>query len=338
MDWVLLWGGLLVFIVFMYVALDGFDLGIGVISIVFPKTQDKQQLMQSIAPIWDGNETWLVLGGGALLAGFPLAYAIILPAIYPLLIVMLLALVFRGVAFEYTHRTHTKQHWWYFAFFMGSLAASVAQGMILGTLLQGIVTDGQAYQGGWWDWLTPFTLFCGLALTVSYGLLGCTWAMIKLPADIERRCQRLAKAFALVFVASIFIVSAWLPFKQPWIWQRWFRLSEALNLLFYMIPILSVLFVFLLWRQLANHRGLAAYLCTLTLFFLAFCGFCISLYPYLVPYTLTLWQTASPINSLRFLFVGVALLMPMILAYSAYGYWVFRGKIHPPTFKTKSPK
>ncbi len=326
MDWPLLWAGLLAFIVLLYVILDGFDLGIGILSPFF-KRHEKQQLMDSIAPVWDGNETWLVLGGGALLAAFPLAYAIILPAIYPLLMLMLLGLIFRGVAFEYTHRTHTKQHWWYFSFFIGSLIATFSQGMILGTLLQGIKNNGEAYTGGWWDWLSLFTLFCGLALTISYSLLGATWAMIKTHSPLSTQCTHIAKKLMIGFVLCIGSVSIWLPLKTPHIFQRWFEWQNSF--FFFLIPLLSLLSAWQLWRALKNQAALSAYLLTLSLFVFCFFGFIVSLYPYLVPFSLTLWETASPQNSLQFLFVGVVILLPIILSYTIYNYWVFRGKTPP---------
>jgi cytochrome d ubiquinol oxidase subunit II len=335
MDWPLLWAGLLALIVLLYVILDGFDLGIGILSPFF-KPHEKQQLMDSIAPVWDGNETWLVLGGGVLFAAFPLAYAIILPAIYPLLIWMLLGLIFRGVAFEYTHRTHTKQHWWYFSFFIGSLIATFAQGMILGTLLQGIKNDGHAYIGGWWDWLTPFTLFCGLALTISYSLLGATWGMIKTYVPLSTQCTDIAKKLMIGFIICIGLVSVWLPFKTPQIFQRWLEWQNSG--FFFLIPILSFISTLLLCRALKNKAALSAYLLTLSLFIFSFFGFSVSLYPYLVPFSLTLWETASPQNSLQFLFIGVAVLLPIILSYTAYNYWVFRGKIPPISPKLKPPK
>ena len=207
MDLALVWAGILAFAVLVYVALDGFDLGIGILFPFFPEARDRDVMMNSIAPVWDGNETWLVLGGGGLFAVFPLAYAVLMPALYPLIIVMLLGLVFRGVAFEYRFKTKRGRFVWDWAFFGGSLAAAVAQGIMLGALVQGITVEGRAYAGGWWDWLTPFTLFCGASLVVGYVLLGSTWLLMKTSHELQSRCFRIAKLFGALLLSCILIVS-----------------------------------------------------------------------------------------------------------------------------------
>jgi cytochrome d ubiquinol oxidase subunit II len=205
LDLPLIWGGLIAIAVLAYVLLDGFDLGVGILFLWEHGDSDRDVMVNSIAPVWDGNETWLVLGGGGLLAVFPLAYATILPALYPSMIGMLLALVFRGVAFEFRFRTVTTsgREWWDRAFCVGSAVAALCQGLSLGGLLQGIHVENRAYAGGWLDWLDPFTVLCGVSLVVGYALLGACWLIWRTEGPLRDRCYRHARVLGLITVALI---------------------------------------------------------------------------------------------------------------------------------------
>ncbi len=324
MDYPLIWAFLIAIAVFAYVVLDGFDLGVG---ILFPALEDneKDAAMNSISPIWDGNETWLVLGGGGLFAVFPLAYAIIMPAMYIPIIAMLLALVFRGVAFEYRYRTKERRYLWDWSFFGGSLVAAFCQGCILGGLLQGVEVFNRQFAGASWDWLTPFSAFCGIAVVIGYTLLGGCWLLIKTSGKIEEklypRCIRLTG----LFLATVAIVSIWLPLISNPVLLRWFTFPNSA--IYFLIPGVSAVAAFKLWRSLDCKAPLGAYCWTLVIYLMAFVGFAVSIYPYLVPRAVTLWEAAAPDNSLQFLLVGAVILLPIILAYTAYSYWVFRGKV-----------
>jgi len=325
MDYALIWYMLIAIAVFAYVALDGFDLGIGILFVAADSVQERDLMMNSIAPVWDGNETWLVLGGGGLFAVFPLAYSVVMPALYAPLIMMLLGLIFRGVAFEYRFRTRRGQFLWDSSFFLGSLVATFTQGVMLGTLLQGIEVMDRQYNGGWFDWLTPFTLFCGLVTITAYCLLGACWLLIKLPKSYQRSYYGAAKRCAISMVAMIAILSAWLPLSNSDIAARWFSFPQAL--LFLLIPVGAGYLVYLLFKDLIEHKPLQAYLASLGLFLLAFLGFGVSTYPYIVPHSLTYAEAAAPDTSLKFLLTGTVFLLPLIIAYTAYSYWVFRGRL-----------
>ncbi len=321
------WAGLLAFAILMYVVADGFDLGCGILFAVERGRQDRDVMVNSIAPVWDGNETWLVMGGAGLLAVFPLAYSIILPALYPTVIGMLLALVFRGVAFEFRFRAHTERGraLWDFVFFAGSVLAALCQGLTLGGLLQGIrVVDG-AYAGGWWDWLTPFTVLCGVAVTIGYALLGATWLVWRTSGGLHDRARCQAWWLGWATLGMIGAVSLWTPFLRGALAHRWFSWPGIL--LTSPVPALVVLLAFTFFRSLARGRELAPFLCALGWFVLGFAGLGISLFPMIVPPTLTIWDAAAPRDSQVFLLMGAVVLMPMIVAYSGYAYWVFRGKV-----------
>jgi cytochrome d ubiquinol oxidase subunit II len=324
------WALIIAFAVFAYVVMDGFDLGIGILFPAFRPGRDRDAAMNSVAPVWDGNETWLVLGGGGLFAAFPLAYAVIMPAVYPPVIAMLLALVFRGVAFEFRWRAvrpRTKRLW-DAAFIGGSAVAALAQGIILGALLQGIEVDGRSYGGGWWDWLTPFTLVCGLAVACGYALLGACWLNIKVEGPLHRRIKELAQAFGIATVAFIVVVSLWTPFLSVSYWDRWFDWPRILLLA--PVPIAVGALILALGRALiAEGREWLPFVLALALFGLCFVGLGVSIWPYVIPPTVTIWDAASPYSSQLFMFVGAVVLVPIILAYTGYAYWVFRGKLDP---------
>ncbi|WP_152046737.1 cytochrome d ubiquinol oxidase subunit II [Aureimonas psammosilenae] len=319
------WALLIAFAVFAYVVMDGFDLGIGLLFPGLKPGEERDAAMNSVAPVWDGNETWLILGGGGLFAAFPLAYAVVLPALYDPIIAMLLGLIFRGVAFEFRWRDPGHRAFWDLAFFGGSTVAAFAQGVTLGALLQGISVEGRAYGGGWWDWLTPFSLLTGVSLTVGYGLLGATWLVMKTEGSARTHAQRMSLRLGVMTVAAIALVSAWTPFLSEAYATRWFAFPNVL--LTAQVPLLLVIGSVLFFRSLKGGRDRVPFLLALGLFGLSFVGLGISIYPDAVPGSLTIWQTASPPSSQLFMLVGAAVLIPIILAYTGYAYWVFRGKV-----------
>ncbi|SPJ23357.1 cytochrome d ubiquinol oxidase subunit II [Palleronia abyssalis] len=329
-DLTVAWALLLAFAVYVYVVLDGFDLGIGILYPAFPRKEDRDLMMNTVAPVWDGNETWLVLGGGGLFAAFPLAYAIIMPALYPPIIAMLLALVFRGVAFEFRWRAGNRfsEKFWDWAFIGGSTVAAMAQGIALGALLQGIEVDGRAYGGGWWDWLTPFTLTCGLAVVFGYGLLGACWLNWRTEGYVRKHSRNIARILGFVTVGFIGIVSLWTPFLEAAYFERWYSWPQMLQVA--PVPILVVLFILFLGKELYNESNdWMPFVLTLGLFLLCFIGLGVCMWPYVIPTSVTMYDAASPFKSQLFMFVGAIILVPIILGYTAFAYYVFRGKIKP---------
>jgi cytochrome d ubiquinol oxidase subunit II len=327
LDLPLIWAGLIAFAVLAYVVLDGFDLGTGILFALEREPGDRDIMVNSVAPVWDGNETWLVLGGGGLFAVFPLAYATIMPALYPTIITMLLALVFRGVAFEFRFRaiTITGKRLWDFAFFGGSTLAAFCQGLTLGGLLQGIKVVNRTYAGGWWDWLTPFTVLCGIAVVVGYALLGACWLIWRTGGDLHARCRRHAGILGGCVLALIVLVSLWTPMLNPIFSARWFGWPGLA--LTSPVPILVALLAWQFWRGIVLDRHLVPFLCALGWFVLCFIGLGISVFPHIVPPDITIWQAAAPPKSQAFLLVGALVLVPIILVYTGYAYWVFRGKV-----------
>lgn len=326
-DLPVIWAMILAVAIFIYVILDGFDLGIGVLFPLLGGDRHRAIAMNSVAPVWDGNETWLVLGGGCLLAAFPLAYAIVMPALYAPFTVMILALVFRGVAFEFRWRDPAHAKAWDVSFWSGSMLATFAQGIVLGTFIQGIQVVDRSYGGGWWDWLTPFSVLCGCALLMGYSLLGASWLILKTDGDLRRYAYTLAKRFALATLLAIGAVSCWTPFLAPEIAARWFVFPTLL----FVVPVPSLTAVLagvLIWGLL-RERDLVPFLASVALFGLCFLGFAIGTLPYIVPHSITIWDAAAPDESLRFMLVGALIFLPLIMGYTAYTYWVFRGKLDP---------
>ena len=325
LDLTIVWAGIIAFAVLAYVVMDGFDLGIGILFPSFPVGPERDGAMNAIAPVWDGNETWLILGGGGLLAAFPLAYAIILPATYPLMIAMLLGLVFRGVAFEFRWRDPGHRRFWDFAFATGSMVAAFAQGMTLGAILQGIKVEDSAYAGAWLDWLSPFTVLTGVSLVLGYGLLGATWLVWKTEGSGQDHARRLAFWFAIGTLGAMAAVSAATPFLAYDYWRRWFAMPNVLVTA--QVPLLmSVAAVYFFW-SLRRGGERAPFLKALLVFLLGFIGLGISMYPFVVPRAVTIWDAAAPPQSQMFMLVGTLIIVPVILAYTAWAYWVFRGKV-----------
>jgi len=327
-DLSLIWALIIVFGIMMYVMMDGFDLGLGILFPVFKSRDERDLIMHTVAPLWDGNETWLVLGGAGLMAAFPLAYAVVLSALYLPLILMLLALIFRGVAFEFRFKAQDhERHFWDKAFIGGSIAATFFQGVTLGAYIRGIPVAGRAYAGGAFDWISPFSLFTGGGLLVTYALLGSTWLILKTDGDIQRRAYRIAQRLAWVLLAVIAVISVWTPLADPRIALRWFSLPNLLWL--WPVPLLVVACTALLLCAIARQAQAQPFVATLALIFLGFSGLAISLWPNIIPPSISIWAAASPPQSQGFTLIGALLVMPLILAYTGWSYYVFRGKVRP---------
>jgi cytochrome bd ubiquinol oxidase subunit II len=325
LDFVPIWTLILGMAVFFYVLLDGFDLGVGMLYGLAPDTPSRNTIMNSIAPIWDGNETWLVLGGIGLLAAFPLAFAIIIPAVYFPILIMLLALVFRGVAFEFRFRDTAHKTFWDHAFCYGSAIATFAQGMVLGAFIQGFQVTGRTFSGSSFDFLTPFSVLTGVALLFGYGLLGAGWLILKTEGAVQSAARRQGRACLLGVIVAVGIVSLWTPLKDPAISARWFGWPNTLLLA--PIPIATAAVAFFTWRALGSEAQARPFVGGVGLFALSYIGIAISLFPMIVPGHFTLWQAASSPRTQAFLLVGTLVLLPVILMYTSWSYWVFRGKV-----------
>jgi len=325
-DLALIWAVIILFGIMMYVVMDGFDLGIGILFPFTPEREDRDVMVNTVAPVWDGNETWLVLGGAGLLAAFPLAYAVVLSALYLPLIFMLLGLIFRGVAFEFRFKADERHRpFWDRAFAGGSIAAAFFQGAALGAYLQGIPVTERAYAGGPMDWLTPFSVFTGAGLVVAYALLGCTWLILKTEGGLQRRMCRNARPLTLGLLAVIVVISIWTPLSQSDIAQRWFSLP---NLFWFApVPLLVAAAGWALLRQLDGTPHAGPFLLSLGLVFLGYSGLGISLWPAIIPPRISIWEASAPPQSQGFALVGALLIIPIILMYTAWSYYVFRGKV-----------
>ncbi|HEY4135455.1 MAG TPA: cytochrome d ubiquinol oxidase subunit II [Alphaproteobacteria bacterium] len=321
----LIWAGIIAFAVFMYVLMDGFDLGIGILFPHAPSHADRDLMMNSVAPVWDGNETWLVLGGGGLMAAFPLAYAVILPALYIPLLVMLIALIFRGVAFEFRFKADSSRHLWDKAFHYGSLVATFAQGVALGAFIQGFEVSGRDYVGGSFAWATPFSLLTGVGLVAGYVLLGAGWLILKTEGPLQDWAFKVARVALIATLAFVAMVSLVTPLTEPAIAARWFRWPNIAYLS--PVPIVTALLTLGLWRALLKRQERAPLLFGFGLFALSYLGLGISLWPHVAPPNITIWQATSAPISQAFMLVGTAFVVPTMLMYIAYSYWVFRGKI-----------
>jgi cytochrome d ubiquinol oxidase subunit II len=324
LDLPLIFAGLLAFIIIMYVILDGFDLGIGILFPYVANARQRDQMMNSIAPVWDGNETWLVFGGSILYGAFPIVYSTLLPTLYIPLTIMLAALVFRGVAFEFRFKAHRSQIIWDIAFAAGSTIAAFCQGVVLGTFVQGYDPSALS-NGASYAWLTPFSLLSGIALVFGYALLGATWLIGKTTSDLQEKMFHTAKILLPIILLFIGIVSIWTPMISPYVWQRWFTMPNTLYLS--ILPLTSIVIAIFAWRALWQRREYLPFYLTITLFLLCYAGFGISAWPYLIPHQVTIWQAASNRSSLLFLLIGVSILLPILLSYSFYAYRVFHGKV-----------
>lgn len=328
-DLSLIWFVIIVFATLMYIVMDGFDLGIGILFPAIQDADDRDVMVNSVAPVWDGNETWLVLGGAALFGAFPLAYAVIIDALTIPLTLMLIGLIFRGVAFEFRFKaTPAHRPFWDKAFIGGSVLATFTQGMVVGAMINGFTVSGRAFAGGPFDWFTPFNLFCGLGLVVAYAFLGATWLVMKSENPLQGRMRQVSKRLLLALLGIMAVISIWTPLSQPAIADRWFSLPNLFFLL--PVPVLVVVLGLWQWRSLTNPRSHhLPFVLTLGLIFLGFSGLGISIWPHIIPPSITLWQAAAPPQSQGFMLVGALFIIPIILVYTFWSYYVFRGKVQP---------
>jgi cytochrome d ubiquinol oxidase subunit II len=332
LDLPLIWAGIIALAVLLYVMLDGFDLGIGILFPFARSPRDRDTMMNTIAPFWDGNETWLVLGGGGLFAAFPLAYAVIMPALYIPILLMMMALILRGVAFEFRARARARgKAFWTAAFAGGSTVAALAQGLVLGGFIQGVTLDGEAFGGGPFDWLTPYTLLVAVGLAAGYTLLGSTWLIWRTEDDLHGDARRWAWRAAIASAALLAVVSVATLFVHPEVAARWGFEDGAFDLarlgLLSPIPLLGLAGLALVVFGLARGGHVVPFLGALTVFVSGYLGLAVGFFPNIVPYDLTFRQAASAENALGLMLVGVAILLPVILAYTVWVYWVFRGKV-----------
>ena len=332
LDLPLIWGGLLAIAIFLYVILDGFDLGVGILYPFAPSDDCRSRAMNSVAPFWDGNETWLVLGGGGMFAAFPMAYAIIMPALYVPIILMLVFLIFRGIAFELRFKaTGIGRKFWDYSFHFGSLGAAVFQGLILGGFIQGISVEGRSFAGGAFDWLTAFSMMTALGVVTGYALLGATWLNMK-TTDKTQIWARKCADYLLIFVGFFMgLVCLWVPFLDAELHQRWFQAP----FIYYVwpIPLITGALYAGLIVSLMREKEVAPFLFSIGLFVMGYIGVAISLWPYIVPHTVTIDQAAAAPESLSLMLIGAVIMLPVILSYTAYCYYVFRGKAgHEPLY------
>jgi cytochrome bd ubiquinol oxidase subunit II len=329
MDWAtvlpVVWFFIIGFAVMMYVLLDGFVLGLGILTPFADDEHQRDHMMNTAAPIWDGNETWLVLGGAGLMAAFPRAYAVVLSSLYLPILLMLIALILRGVAFEFRFKAHTSRWVWGVAFNVGSLLTAFAQGVILGSLVEGIPLHQGKYLHGAFAWFSPFAMMTGVAVVFGYALLGATWLVLKTEGRVQRIAFDLTRPLMLVVIGFMLIVSAWLPFLDSALMARWFTGTHFLYLS--PVPVLTALNAALLWRAVLKDKEVQPFVLSLCFFALGFIGLVLGMWPNIVPPDMSIWDAASPPSSQGFVLVGAAFLIPAVLAYTVYSYRVFRGKV-----------
>ncbi len=322
-DLSMIWAMIIAFAVIMYVLMDGFDLGVGMLFPFAPDEDARDVMMNSVAPVWDGNETWLVLGGAGLLGAFPLVYSILLPALYIGVFLMLAGLIFRGVAFEFRFKAKTSRYLWNWAFAGGSYLAAFAQGVVVGTYIQGYETEGLAYSGGAFDWLTPFTVMTGIGLMAGYALLGSTWLIMKSEGYIQQWAYRVAPWMLAAVLAVFGIISIWTPSVDPSAYERWFATVRWI----WIFPALALFFAYQIWNGLRKRKEVVPFLATMAMFFSTYFALLWTRWPYVIPPNFTLWDAASAPGSQLFLLLGMLFVIPIILAYTAWTYWIFRGKV-----------
>ncbi|MDP3560516.1 MAG: cytochrome d ubiquinol oxidase subunit II [Legionellaceae bacterium] len=315
---------ILAFIVIIYVILDGFDLGIGILFPFTANEAERDKMMNSIAPIWDGNETWLVFGGAMLYGAFPQVYGLLLPILYMPLMLMLISLVFRGVSFEFRFKAEKSKPFWNWAFAISSIAAAFFQGVILGCFVQGFPIDEAAMTINSTDWLTPFTLLTGIALSSGYGLLGATWMIMKSEGRLQKKMIHYSKGLLVLVSIFLFFVSIWTPLHSNVIFARWYSYPNFIYLS--PLPLLALIAVFLTWKNLSKQNEVKPFMYSILIFLCSYVGIGVSVYPYLIPHQVTLWEAAAPNTTLKFILIGVVIMLPILLGYTAYAYYLFRGK------------
>jgi cytochrome d ubiquinol oxidase subunit II len=325
-DLPVIWAIIIVFGLMMYVIMDGFDLGIGILFPFIRVREDRDTMVNSVAPVWDGNETWLAFGGAALLAAFPLAYSMILTALYLPLLLMLGGLIWRGVAFEFRFKAdEAHRAFWDKAFASGSYVATFSQGVALGAFINGFEVSNGSYAGGALDWLSPFSIFTGFALLVAYALLGCTWLIMKTDGELQRRMVEFARPITISLLGAIAVVSVWTPLAHPNVAARWFSVP---NIIFLSpVPVLVLATAWAMIRVLRRETHAAPFVLALFLLFLGYSGLGISLWPNIVPPSISIRDAAGPPESMGFTLVGALFIIPFILAYTSWSYYVFRGKV-----------
>ncbi len=336
MDLALIWAFLIALAVMLYVILDGFDLGIGILTAFAQSDHDRNMMTATIEPVWDGNETWLILGGGGLFAAFPLAYAVLMPALYIPVLIMLAALIFRGVAFEFRHKAvrAMTQKFWNGAFAYGSLFAALSQGLILGGFIQGVTVEGRNFAGGPFDWLTPFSLLVAVSLVMGYVLLGACWLYLKTEQDLQHFAKKWARQGLIGVALAIAAISIATLSIDPRVTERWgvsmsfVQWGKFLPLL--PIPIVTFGLVAALWRDLSVKsitQEWRPFLLAVAIFLTGYLGLAVSLFPYLVPFEFSLWDAAGRDNALGFMLIGASVMIPVILLYTFFVYRVFWGKV-----------
>lgn len=324
LDLPLIWGGLIALAVFVYVLLDGFDLGCGILFPFAGSDKNRSRIMNSIAPFWDGNETWLVLGGGGLFAAFPVAYGIIMTGLYLPVTFMLFGLIMRGVAFEFRFKATAHRYVWDFFFFIGSVIAAFSQGVMLGALVQGLKASNRLYAGGPFDWFTPFAIICGLALIIGYALLGSTWLIIKTEHKLQIWARKISSWILSALVVAMIVVTGFMYFSDIKALEGWFSLPGILYLA--PMPIIVLLLFFVMRKDLATEREYRPFLLTVALFLMGYIGVCFAMFPYIVPYQMTIYEAAAADTSLSFMLIGAGIMLPIILSYTAFAYYTFKGK------------
>jgi cytochrome d ubiquinol oxidase subunit II len=320
----LFWAGVIAVAILVYVVLDGFDLGVG---ILFGTTRDetlRHQMMASIAPVWDGNETWLVVVGASLFAAFPMVYAVFLPAFYLPVLLLLCGLIFRGVAFEFRERGRAGGLWdW--GFFLGSVVAAFVQGAAVGAMIRGIPVANRQFAGGPFDWLAPLPLLCGVGLVLGYALLGAGWLVLKGEGALQdwawRRVPRLA--LAMMAVLGVATIAAFLV-RQREAGELFTFGARAWGLVF---PLLGVAAMAGLFAGVRMRREGWPFAMTALFFLSAFASLAVMFWPYMIPYSVTVADAAAPETSLAFMFWGGVFVLPVIGVYTGVVYWVFRGKL-----------
>jgi len=322
-DLALIWAFIIGFGVIMYVLMDGFDLGVGMLFPFAPDETSRDVMMNTVAPVWDGNETWLVLGGAGLLAAFPLVYSIFLPALYLGVFLLLAGLIFRGVAFEFRFKARSSKYLWNLAFSGGSTLASFAQGVVVGAYIQGFEVTNGAYSGGALDWLTPFTVLTGIGLMAGYCLLGATWLILKTEGDLQEWAYRLTLPLLAIVLVVFGVISLWTPFVDEYVKNRWF---DNLSVL-WIFPVLVLFFAYRIFRSVRQRSEAMGFVFTMALFIASYLGLIASKWPYVVPPDYTLWDASSAYSSQLFLLIGLLFVIPIVLGYTAWSYWVFRGKV-----------